>query len=106
MESLFKINLNGVIRKIKNLWITIKKIPWILGENAFLFILIFILLDILFGELIFYKYIFLVRKEEPKVASLSTKFQENIYQSVFKEVEKRENILNNPSSEIYIDLFK
>ncbi len=84
----FKKLLDTYIKKIK-------KIPWILGKNAFLYILIFILIDILIGEFLFYKYILLIETEEPKIVSISNKFQENIYQSVLEEWQNRENISIN-----------
>ena len=71
----------------------IKKIPWILGKNVFLCILIFTLIDILIGGFLLYKYMFLIDAEESEITSI--KFQENIYKSVLKEWENRENISIN-----------
>ncbi len=79
----------------------IKKIPWILGRYVFLFILIFILLGIIFGEFLFWRYVFLVNIEEPKIVNISTKFEENTYQSVLKELQVRENIFLNLQNENY-----
>ena len=87
--------------------IKIKKIPWILGKNSFLYILIFILIDILIGEFLFYKYVLLIETEEPKIISTSDKFKENIYQSVLEEWQNRENILKDSLlNENYTDPFK
>ena len=65
----------------------IKKIPLIVGRNAFLFILIFILIDILLGELLLYQYIFAVKVDEPKMVTTDTTFKEGVYQSVLRELE-------------------
>jgi len=74
-----------------------KKLLWFLGKSAFMFILLFILLDLIFAGFIFYKYIFLINIEESTVLDPSTKFNENMYQSVLKEIEIRENIYKNLS---------
>mgnify|MGYP001593922107 FL=1 len=72
--------------------IKINKVLWILGKNAFLFILIFILLDIILNGFLFYKYVFLVSIKEPQVVEIPTKFKESIYESVLKEMETRDVI--------------
>ncbi|MBI1866249.1 MAG: hypothetical protein HY005_00470 [Candidatus Staskawiczbacteria bacterium] len=86
----------------------IKKIPWILGKNAFLCILVFILIDILIGGLLFYKYVLLIDAQEPEISSVYSKFQENIYRSVAEEWQNRENIFKNLLSldKNYTDPFK
>ena len=73
----------------------IKKIPRNLGRNAFWFILMFILLDILVGEILFYKYVVLKNSEDPEIINISTKFKENTYQSVLKRVQDKEDVLRN-----------
>ncbi|MBI2050159.1 MAG: hypothetical protein HYT35_01740 [Candidatus Staskawiczbacteria bacterium] len=86
----------------------IKRIILALGENAFLCILILILIDILIGEFLFYKYALSVDTKEPEVISTFDKFQEKTYQSIIKEWQNREAILKNLSlpSENYTDPFK
>ena len=77
-----------------------------MGRNAFLFILIFILLDIIVGEFLFYRYVFLVKNEEPKIVYVVTKFQENLYQSVLKELQVRESIFKDDSEVNYPNPFQ
>ncbi len=72
-----------------------KKIPWKLGKNAFSFILIFVILEIIFGELLYYQYVIMVEMQEPNIADISLKFHENTYQSVIKEWQARQNNVNN-----------
>ena len=86
----------------------IKEILWILGKNAFLCILIFILIDILIGEFLFYKYVISIDTKEPKVISTYDKFQENTYLSILEEWQKREDISENlfSSDKNYTDPFK
>ena len=92
--------------KLLNIFVSkIKKVPWILGRNAFLFILIFILLDIIFGEFLFYQYVFLSDIEESPIFNISTKFKENAYKSVSEKIQVRENIFKNIPQENYADPF-
>ncbi len=86
----------------------LKKTPWTLGKNAFLSILIFILIDMLIGGFLFYKYVLLIDVKEPDTTSASDKFDEKTYQSVLKEWEKRKNILIDLSAldKNYTDPFK
>ena len=83
----------------------IKKIPWILGRNAFLFILIFILLSIILGQFLFYEYVFLVKIEEPKMSDITAKFQESIYRAVLRELDARESVFENPPQKNYPNPF-
>ena len=84
----------------------IRKIPWKLGMNAFWFILIIILLEILFGEFLFYKHVILKNTEEPEIINVSTKFRENTYESVLKEMKQREDILKNMTQKEYESPFR
>ena len=83
----------------------IKKIPWILGKNAFLFILIFVLLEIIFVEFLFYNYVILVKTQEPTTIDTPAKFKEYLYKSVLKEMQDRENIFENPLQKNYNNPF-
>ncbi|MBI3631461.1 MAG: hypothetical protein HY219_01165 [Candidatus Staskawiczbacteria bacterium] len=73
----------------------IKEIPWILGRHAFLCILLFILIDILIGGFLFYKYVLLIEAKEVENVFVPNKFQENIYRFVIEEQQKRNSILEN-----------
>ena len=82
-----------------------KKVLWYLAKNAFLFTLIFILLSIIFAEILFFAYIILTNKE-PVSASVPIKFQKDIYDDVFKKWQERNNIFENSSKENYPNPFK
>lgn len=82
-----------------------KNALWFLGENAFLFILIFVLLGMLYGEFLFYKYVFLLRIENPEFTFTTIKFQKDVYDSVLKEWQTREDIFNDSSYQNYSDPF-
>ena len=67
-----------------------KKILWILGLHAFLLILFLVFVDFILGSFIFYKYVFLAEKEEPKVTENILKFDDKAYQEVLGELQARE----------------
>jgi len=69
-----------------------KKLPRTLGERAFLTFLGLLLIALIFGGLVFYKYSILVEKAEPEISEIPLKFKEKTYQDVLKiwqEKEKR-----------------
>lgn len=93
-------------RKILNIYIgKIKKILWALGRDAFLLILIFVLMDIFFGEILFYRYIFIVNATKPKIVATPVKFKEDLYKSVMEKWDIREDVFNDSSEEIHLDPF-
>lgn len=83
----------------------LKKIPWILGKDAFLFILIFVLVDLMVGEFLFYTYVVQERSGEPVLVDATVKFKEDLYHSVLREMKERETVFNNPVQENYQDPF-
>ena len=83
----------------------IKKIPWILGSYAFSIILILILLDLILGEFLLYKYAILVKNEEPKVVGNTLRFEYNAYQKVLEEWQTREQKFEESTVEKYSNPF-
>ena len=83
----------------------IKKLLWNFGKYAFLFIIIFILLYIVLGEFLFYRYVFLANIKEPEITGSLTRFKENVYQSVLKELQDREDTFKSSSPKNYQDPF-
>lgn len=84
----------------------IKKIPWIFSKDAFLFIMIFVLLGILFGEFLFYKYVILTEIKSFEVVDVSTKFRKKEYQSVLEKLQSKEDIFKNSLQGNYSDPFR
>ena len=84
----------------------IKKIPFTIGRDAFLFILIFILIDILFGEFLFYQYVFLVESKKQEIDSGRMIFKESTYDSVLGQWKIREDIFNDASKQNHQDPFQ
>lgn len=84
----------------------IKKIPWVLGSHAFSIILILILLDLILGEFLLYKYALLVKKEEPKIIENIIKFEYSDYQKFLEEWQTREQKFKDSAVEKYSNPFK
>lgn len=84
--------LNSIKKGVKN-------IMWFLAQNAFLVVLIFILLEILLGEFLFYQYISLPRVRDPEITQVSLRFKKEVYKSVLSSWENREKSLTQFSIE-------
>ncbi len=90
--------LNGIKNGAKN-------IVWFFAQGAFFFILIFLLLEVLLGEYLFYQYILVAKTKEPEVTTLPVRFKKEVYQSVLKEWEKRESVFSQAVREKYTNPF-
>lgn len=66
-----------------------KKIVWALGLHAFSFIMILVLLGVILGGFIFYKYAFLAERKEPEVSKNVLKFDSKTYQNVLEKMQTR-----------------
>ena len=75
---------------LKKLTLGIKKTLWILGLHAFLLILFLVFVDFILGGFIFYKYVFLAKKEEYKVTENIIKFDAKTYQDVLRRLQENE----------------
>ncbi len=106
MRNIIKNFLGSFEKWFDALLYQVKKIPWILGKYAFLFILIFILLDMLFGGFLLYRYVLLVKNEAPQISSIPAKFRDDLYQSVLKSWQDREDTLKSASDLNYTSPFK
>jgi len=94
-------NFNNIItsfRSINDIKPKIKKIFLILGKDAFLFILFILLIEIIFAEFLFYKYVLSVGIQEPSLSGFIG-FRESEYQSILKEWQAREEFLKNYSAD-------
>jgi len=67
-----------------------KKLVWFLGLHAFGLIIFFVLIDVIFGGFVVYKYVFLADRDLPVVSGSVIKFNNNDYQNVLKEIKARE----------------
>ncbi len=74
----------------KTLMKTIIRVVWILGLNAFLLVLILVIVNFIFGGFVFYKYVFLAEKEAPKITENILKFNYKTYYGVLEELRIKE----------------
>ena len=77
-----------------------------LGSHAFLAVLVFILLTLILGDFLFYKYVILIEREEPKIVESNFKFEDNLYRKVLEEWRIKEQKLEKSLSEKYLNPFK
>ncbi|MCX6720501.1 MAG: hypothetical protein NTW11_01730 [Candidatus Staskawiczbacteria bacterium] len=75
---------------LKSLGAKVQKVIWFFGLHAFSFILLLILIDLIFGFFVFYNYVYLAEKQEPKVTGTVIKFDTKAYQNVLTELQARE----------------
>jgi hypothetical protein len=74
----------------KTLAARIKKTIWILGLHAFPLILFLVFVDLVLGSFIFYNYVLLAEKGEPKVTENILRFDNKTYQDVLTELQARQ----------------
>ena len=90
-------------KKIKDF---LKKLPKTLGERAFLTFLALLLIALILGGLIFYKYSILTGKEEPTISEKPPQFEEKTYQTVLKTWQEKEKRFQEASTKEYPDPFR
>lgn len=76
--------------QIKKIGGFLKKLPKILAERAFLTFLGLMILSLILGAFLFYKYSFLTKKIEPQITERPFKFKEKTYEDVLKIWQERE----------------
>ena len=91
------------LKKIKDF---LTKLPRTFGERAFLTFLGLLLIALIFGGLIFYKYSILVEKAEPEISEIPLKFKEKTYQEVLKVWQEKEKRFEEANFKIYPDPFR
>jgi len=84
----------------------VQKLIWVIGNNAFLFIVIFIVVDIIIGEFLFYHYIVSVQSKNVITGESFIHFQSDAYQSVRKDWQNRDILFNKAGTTIYNDPFQ
>lgn len=88
--------------KIKDLLV---KLPRILGEKAFLTFLGLLIIFLIFGAFLFYKYIFLVERIQPEAVDSYLQFDENLFQKISKKFNERERNFKITETKEYPDPF-
>jgi len=92
--------------KIKKIGSFLKKLPRILGERAFLTFLGLMILSLILGAIVFYKYSFLKKKIEPQITERPLKFKEKTYEDVLKIWQEREERFKKADLKEYPNPFR
>jgi len=92
--------------KIKKIKEFLKRLPRTLGDKAFLTFLVFLLMALIFGGIIFYKYNILVKKVQPEIVEKPIQFKEKTYQDVLKIWQDKEERFKETDLKQYPDPFK
>ena len=83
-----------------------KKLPRIFGERAFLTFLGLMVLSLILGAFLVYKYSFLTKKIEPQITERPLKFKEKTYEDVLKIWQEREERFKKAEFKEYPNPFK
>ncbi len=83
----------------------ISKIFRFSAEHLFLSSLVLILVSLLLGALVFYKYGILSQKVEPELGPV-IKFEKDTYQKILKEWQDRGEVFEEAKTKTYPDLFQ
>lgn len=92
--------------KFKKIINFFKNTPKILGTHAFLTFLGLLFFSLILNSLIFYKYIFLAEKGEPKIFEKPLEFKEKTYQEILKVWQEREKRFKEADFKKYPDPFR
>jgi len=90
-------------KKIKDF---LKKLPKTLGERAFLTFLGLLLVALIAGFLIFYKYSILAGKETPEISEKPLQFKEVSFQKVLEVWQEKEKRFEAAETKEHLDPFQ
>ena len=77
-----------------------------LAEHAFLIFLVLVFISLIFGGFLFYKYSFLIDKNEPKIDIAVVRLNEGLCQKVVAQWQDRQGRFDGASEKSYPDSFK
>jgi hypothetical protein len=83
----------------------LNKLPETLGERAFLTFLGLLTIFLIFGALLFYKYIFLTERARPEVTEKPLQLNEALFKEILKKFEERERKFKETEAKQYPDPF-
>jgi|GEM_PF-1228099 len=93
-------------KRIKGISKKLKKIPKTLAEHLFLSFFGFLIIDLVIGGFIFYKYYLLIEDSEINITEKILEFEESNYQEVLNQWQTREKALKTINSRKYFNPFK
>ena len=83
----------------------LSKLPRKMAERAFITFLGFLLLFLIFGALLFYKYVFLAQNVTPDILDDSAKFNEKLFQEISQKITERGQNFKSADLKQYPDPF-
>jgi cbb3-type cytochrome oxidase subunit 3 len=92
--------------KIRKTGRLLKRLLLSLGERAFLIFLGLLVIALIFGAIIYYRYNILAKREEAQVTKEPFQFQEKTYQNISRIWQKREKKFEESGSKEYPNLFR
>lgn len=90
----------------QGLILAVKKVPWWLGNHAFLAVLIACLCAILWGGALFYQYAWSPAESPEDIPVLALTFHQDAYQKLVKILEDRAHNASTLSQKSYPDPFR
>lgn len=97
--------INFKIFQFKKLGSFFKKLPIFLGENAFLIFLGLLLLSLVSGGIVFFRYHTLSEKEFPQIIDGQLQFDNKAYQEILQIWEERGQVFEKTTLKEYISPF-
>lgn len=96
-----QIDLKKTLVNIKNWLVNSKKILWVIGMHAFLTVIILIIIDIIFGGFLIYKYVILAEENMPAINNTDFQFKDSAYQGILTEWQTKDQKLTDFSAKEY-----
>ncbi|HDZ54292.1 MAG TPA: hypothetical protein ENI19_00125 [Candidatus Nealsonbacteria bacterium] len=95
------------IKKIRfdKIKVVFGKLLRILGEKVFLTFLGLLVVFLVFGAFLFYKYIFLVEKAQPEIIESSLQFDEGLFQKILEKSRDKQKKFEETETKKYPDPF-
>lgn len=94
------------MKNIKKIKTKLGKFSTVLAERDFLTFFGLFIISLLFGSLLFYKYVFLVERTEPKKTGTAIQLENKKYEKVLKIREDKEKEFQGADSKQYPNLFR
>ena len=101
-----KIKISKIInrKKLKEVFEFLKKSPWIVGEQIFLFFVIMIFFAIAIAAIFSFKYVILAQRQQPSLSELPF-FERQALQGILENWQVRQEIFDKTDNKIYPNLF-
>jgi len=100
-----KIDFKKIPDALKSAPSFVVEVIWLIGKRAFWLTILLILVDLIIGGAVFYKYVFYAENDKSYLNNPPLQFDENSYQEILSQWEKRDESLNQFIQKNYPDPF-